>query len=64
MQSFFEGVFEVMIKITDLIMRFAPIGVFALVAKVVATSGIGVFESLLKFFLVVLAALYSFICLS
>ncbi len=57
-QSFFEGVFEVMMKITDLIMRFAPIGVFALVAKVVATSGIGVFESLLKFFLVVLAALF------
>ena len=58
MQSFFEGVFEVMMKITDLIMRFAPIGVFALVAEVVATSGIGVFESLLKFFLVVLAALF------
>ena len=57
MQSFFEGVFEVMMKITDLVMRFAPIGVFALVAKVVATSGVGVFESLLKFFLVVLAAL-------
>lgn len=57
MQSFFEGVFEVMMKITDLIMRFAPIGVFALVAKIVATSGIEVFIPLAKFFFVVLAAL-------
>ena len=57
MQGFFEAVFEVMMKITDLIMRFAPIGVFALVAKIVATSGIEVFIPLAKFFFVVLAAL-------
>tara|TARA_R110002096_G_scaffold30188_4_gene90253 strand:- start:1818 stop:3074 length:1257 start_codon:yes stop_codon:yes gene_type:complete len=57
MQNFFEGMFEVMMKITDLIMRFAPIGVFALVAKIVATSGIDVFVPLAKFFFVVLAAL-------
>ncbi|MFK8028080.1 MAG: dicarboxylate/amino acid:cation symporter [Gammaproteobacteria bacterium] len=57
MRSFFEGMFEVMMKITDLIMRFAPIGVFALVAKIVATSGIDVFIPLAKFFFVVLAAL-------
>lgn len=57
MRSFFEGMFEVMMKITDLIMRFAPIGVFALVAKIVATSGIDVFIPLAKFFFVVLASL-------
>ena len=57
LQEFFEAVFEVMMKITDLIMRFAPIGVFALVAKIVATSGIEVFIPLAKFFFVVLAAL-------
>ncbi len=57
MQGFFEAVFEIMMKITDLIMRFAPIGVFALVAKIVATSGIEVFIPLAKFFFVVLAAL-------
>lgn len=57
MRTFFEGVFEVMMKITDLIMRFAPIGVFALVAKIVATSGLEVFIPLAKFFFVVLAAL-------
>jgi len=57
MQNFFEGIFEVMMKITDLIMRFAPLGVFALVANIVATSGIEVFIPLAKFFFVVLAAL-------
>jgi proton glutamate symport protein len=57
MRYFFEGMFEVMMKMTDLIMRFAPIGVFALVAKIVATSGIEVFIPLAKFFFVVLAAL-------
>ncbi|MDW3095136.1 MAG: dicarboxylate/amino acid:cation symporter [Gammaproteobacteria bacterium] len=57
MKVFFEGMFEVMMKMTDLIMRFAPIGVFALVAKIVATSGIDVFIPLAKFFFVVLAAL-------
>jgi len=57
MRNFFEGMFEVMMKMTDLIMRFAPIGVFALVAKIVATSGVDVFIPLAKFFFVVLAAL-------
>lgn len=57
MLTFFEGMFEVMMKITDLIMRFAPIGVFALVAKIIATSGVDVFIPLAKFFFVVLAAL-------
>ncbi len=46
-----------MMRITDLIMRFAPIGVFALVAKVIAISGLEVFIPLAKFFFVVLAAL-------
>jgi len=34
--NFWQGVLEVMMKITDLVMKFAPIGVFALVAKVIA----------------------------
>ena len=34
--NFWQGVFETMMKITDWIMKFAPIGVFALVAKVIA----------------------------
>lgn len=57
MRDFWEGVFEVMMKITDLIMKFAPLGVFGLVAKVVATTGMAAFEPLLMFFFSVLAAL-------
>lgn len=57
MRNFFQGMFEIMMKMTDLIMRFAPIGVFALVANIVANSGIEVFIPLAKFFFVVLAAL-------
>ena len=34
---FWEAVFEVMMRITDLIMRFAPIGVFGLIAGVIAS---------------------------
>ena len=57
LKGFFQGVFEVMMKITDLVMRFAPLGVFALVAAVVARSGLAVFIPLAKFFFTVVAAL-------
>jgi len=43
--------------ITDLVMKFAPIGVFALVAKVVMISGLEAFKPLLVFFFTVLIAL-------
>lgn len=35
-RDFWNGIFETMMKITDLVMRFAPIGVFGLVAKVIS----------------------------
>ncbi|HEB57797.1 MAG TPA: dicarboxylate/amino acid:cation symporter [Gammaproteobacteria bacterium] len=60
--NFWQGVLQIMMKITELIMKFAPLGVFALVAKVMAgidpdflsefASTIGLF-----FFTVVLALL-------
>ena len=37
--SFWQGVADVMMGITDLIMKFAPLGVFGLVAKTVAGIG-------------------------
>jgi proton glutamate symport protein len=55
--NFWQGVFEIMMKITDLVMRFAPLGVFALVAKVVAGTGFAAFEPLAMFFLSVVLAL-------
>ena len=57
LKDFWQGMYDVMIKITEWVMLFAPIGVFALVAKVVASTGFAAFEPLLAFFLTVLAAL-------
>ena len=56
-RTFWEGTAQVMLKITELVMKFAPIGVFGLVAKVVATSGLEAFRPLAGFFFTVLAAL-------
>lgn len=55
--DFWQGIFEIMLLITDWVMKFAPIGVLALVAKVVATTGVEIFIPLLSFTLTVLAAL-------
>lgn len=52
-----NGVFEVMMKITDLVMKFAPIGVFGLVAKTIATTGFSSFVPLAWFFVTVMLAL-------
>jgi len=57
MTDFWQGVFEVMMRITDWVMKFAPLGVFALVAKVVASTGFGAFAPLAWFMFTVLAAL-------
>ena len=55
--NFWQGVFETMMCITDWVMKFAPIGVFALVAKVVASTGFDAFKPLAWFTLSVLLAL-------
>ena len=55
--NFWQGVYEVMMLITDWVMKFAPIGVFGLVAKVVASTGLAAFVPLLWFFLTVVSAL-------
>ncbi len=55
--NFWQGVYETMMRITDWVMLFAPLGVFALVAKVVASTGFDAFVPLLWFFLSVVLAL-------
>jgi len=57
LRTFWQGVFDVMMLITDLVMKFAPIGVFALVAKVMVISGFDAFRPLLTFFFTVIIAL-------
>ncbi|MBA3022507.1 MAG: dicarboxylate/amino acid:cation symporter [Gammaproteobacteria bacterium] len=52
-----SGIFQVMMKITDWVMKFAPIGVFGLVAKVVAGTGFAAIVPLAWFFFSVLAGL-------
>jgi len=54
---FWQGVYETMMGITMWIMRFAPLGVFGLVAKTVATTGFTAFKPLLAFFITVVLAL-------
>lgn len=57
LRSFWQGVFEVMMKITLWVMAFAPLGVFGLVAKTVAATGFQAFAPLLVFFCTVVLAL-------
>jgi Na+/H+-dicarboxylate symporter len=55
--DFWNGMFEIMMRITDLVMRFAPVGVFALVAGTVADTGLAAFVPLAAFFFTVVASL-------
>jgi len=55
--KFWDGVFHVMMRMTEWIMMFAPIGVYGLVAKVVAEAGFGAVRPLAVFALTVIAAL-------
>jgi Na+/H+-dicarboxylate symporter len=57
MFKFWDGVFNVMMRMTEWIMKFAPIGVFGLVAVVVAESGFTAVRPLMIFAFTVLAAL-------
>lgn len=63
--GFWQRVFDVMMRMTDWVLRFAPIGVFALVAKVAASTGLAAIQPLLWFFLTVLLglALHMFVVL-
>ena len=55
--KFWDGVFHVMMKMTEWIMKFAPIGVYGLVAEVVSEAGFGAVRPLALFAITVLAAL-------
>jgi DAACS family dicarboxylate/amino acid:cation (Na+ or H+) symporter len=57
LSQFWNGVFEVMMLITQWVMKFAPIGVFGLVAASIAKTGFDQFENLALFFLTVTLAL-------
>jgi len=57
MYKFWDGVFHVMMRMTEWIMLFAPIGVFGLVAAVVAETGFSAAGPLATFAVATLAGL-------
>ena len=63
--SFWQGIFQIMMRMTGWVMMLAPVGVFALIAKVVAVSGFEGAGPLLLFALCVVLglALYGFVAL-
>ncbi len=60
----FEGFFEVMMKMATGILSLLPYGVFALIAKVVATTGVAPFKSLLLYMATVALALVIHFCIT
>jgi Na+/H+-dicarboxylate symporter len=65
MMSFWQGTFQIMMRMTAWVMMLAPIGVFALIAKVVTVSGFSGAHSLVLLALCVVAGLltYGFVVL-
>ncbi|MDW7679318.1 MAG: dicarboxylate/amino acid:cation symporter [bacterium] len=55
--TFFQGAFRAMLKLTLFVVWAAPLGVFGINARIVATTGFGAFKSLGFYFLVVLLGL-------
>ncbi len=55
--KFWNGIFHVMMKMTEFIMKFAPIGVFGLVGSVIADAGLRATGPLALFAVAVLLAL-------
>jgi len=56
-RAFFQGFFDVMMKLTGFVIALAPVGIAALIAKLLATTGPDVFESLAGYAFTVAVAL-------
>lgn len=57
LQDFWQAVFETMMAVTMFIMKFAPIGVFGLVAETIANTGFEAVQIMIWFFITVVIAL-------
>jgi len=62
--TFFQTAFEAMMKMTRFVVWSAPLGVFGIMARIVAKSGFGAFKSLGVYFLVVLLGLFIHSCIN
>ncbi len=56
-RDFWQGLLDIMMMMTNVVMKFAPLGVFALVTKVIMISGVDAFRPLALFFITVILAL-------
>lgn len=56
-RDFWNGIMDIMTLITLWVMKFAPLGVFGLVAKTVSETGFASFQPVLIFFITVILAL-------
>jgi Na+/H+-dicarboxylate symporter len=54
MRSFFDAFFETMMKITQVVIAFAPFGVFGLIVNTVASAGISLFVTLALYMITIL----------
>jgi Na+/H+-dicarboxylate symporter len=63
--DFFDSLNEAMMKMADVVILLTPIGVFALIAKVVADTGFSIFANLGKYMVTVLLglAIHAFVTL-
>ena len=57
LRNFFRSGFEVMMYITQTIIKLAPLGVLGLITKAVATSGFGLFAAIGKYMLTIAGGL-------
>lgn len=62
--GFWKGLFQVMMCMTHLVMKALPLGVFGLVAKVVATTGLSAIKPIAYFFLTAIIALLIYSCVA
>ena len=63
--NFWDGLFEIMMQVTQWIMKFAPLGIFGLVASTVASTGFSALGPIITFCVTVISGLlvHSFITL-
>jgi len=57
LKKFFDSSFEVMMKVTEVVIKLLPIGVFGLIVKAVSTAGFDLFKAVGKYMLTICAGL-------
>jgi len=57
LKNFFDSSFEVMMKITEFVIKLLPIGVFGLIVKAASTAGFDLFKAVGKYMLTICAGL-------